>query len=331
MTREQIVQELQKEYADRRENNLRAHEKRVAEACARCPGLKERLNERQSMLMQGVRASLLSDSKGGGANQTLPARMKKANEDIAALLEKGGLPRDFLQPVYTCAICRDEGYVYDPSRRVCDCFQKELCSRVLRGYGTAAARETFESFDPELFSAEKDERGISQRAVALLMRDKCEAFANEFPDFTTATPELLLIGQSGLGKTYLLNAIVSRVASRGHVPQLVSAYRLLDCARKAYFAHDDAMMQPYYDAPLLLVDDLGTEPLIDNVTVTQLFNLLNERRNAGLSTVISTNLTLRELKDRYTERIASRWNDSRQCTRLNFIGADIRARLRRED
>ena len=42
--------------------------------------------------------------------------------------------------------------------------------------------------------------------------------------------------------------------------------------------------------PLLLIDDLGTEPLMENITVTQLFNLLNERQNRGKHTVISTNL-----------------------------------------
>ena len=79
--------------------------------------------------------------------------------------------------------------------------------------------------------------------------------------------------------------------------------------------------------PLLLLDDLGTEPLMNNITVTQLFNLLNERQMAGRHTVISTNLSLSELKDRYTERITSRLLDGRDCRRLTFIGEDIREKL----
>ena len=78
------------------------------------------------------------------------------------------------------------------------------------------------------------------------------------------------------------------------------------------------------DAPLLLIDDLGTEPLMNNVTVTQLFNLLNERQLAGRHTVISTNLNPRELQERYTERIASRLLDESSCARLGFVGGDIR-------
>jgi hypothetical protein len=40
--------------------------------------------------------------------------------------------------------------------------------------------------------------------------------------------------------------------------------------------------------------------------------------------VISTNLSENDLKLRYTERIASRLTDKRQCTRVVFMGEDIR-------
>ena len=78
--------------------------------------------------------------------------------------------------------------------------------------------------------------------------------------------------------------------------------------------------------PLLLIDDLGTEPLMENITVTQLFNLLNERQNAKRHTVISTNLSVLELKARYTERITSRLLDETSCKLVKFIGEDIRTR-----
>ncbi len=68
---------------------------------------------------------------------------------------------------------------------------------------------------------------------------------------------------------------------------------------------------------------------MENITVTQLFNLLNERQNADLHTILSTNLNMTELKGRYTERITSRLLDNRRCKILKFIGADIRTRLER--
>ena len=56
----------------------------------------------------------------------------------------------------------------------------------------------------------------------------------------------------------------------------------------------------------------------------QLFNLLNERQNRGLSTVISTNLNLQELRERYTERVASRLNNPKNCLILTLAGRDLR-------
>ena len=78
------------------------------------------------------------------------------------------------------------------------------------------------------------------------------------------------------------------------------------------------------DIPVLMLDDLGSEPLMQNITVEQLFHLINERQLRGLSTVISTNLTLKELRERYTERIVSRLNDPQNCEIIILEGQDLR-------
>ena len=70
-----------------------------------------------------------------------------------------------------------------------------------------------------------------------------------------------------------------------------------------------------------MTDARGT---IENVTVEELFNLINERQNARKCTVLSTNLTLNEIKTRYTERILSRLRDAHACQTLQFLGRDIR-------
>ena len=328
MTSEQIILQLQQEYARRREDNLHLFEERQQEACDRCPGLRELITDRHAAVMQGVRATLLAQRKTPDAANGLPNRMAELNRRIVETLEKNGLPADHLQPVYTCAVCRDEGYLYDPSRRMCDCMKAEYHRRLLVESGVAGDSCTFEKFDENLFSDEPDEKGRSQRKTALVIRDVCRAYADSFPQ--TATRDLLLMGKSGLGKTFMLQAIAHRVAQRGHLPTYTSAYRLFETARKAYMENDSEIMAPFMNAELLLIDDLGTEPLMNNVTVTQLFNLLNERQMAGRHTVISTNLAMSELQERYTERISSRFLDATGCRRLVFIGADIRRNLKRK-
>jgi len=255
--------------------------------------------------------------------------MAEMNRRIAQTLEAGGLPADHLQPVYTCPVCRDEGYVYDPSRRMCDCMRQAFNRRLMEENGLAGDLYTFENFDETVFSNEADEQGNSQRKAALSNRNTCLEYANSFPK--TATRDLLLMGKSGLGKTFLLQCIAHRVAQRGYLPTYTSAYRLFELARKAYIENDSEILAPMMDAQLLLIDDLGTEPLMNNVTVTQLFNLLNERQMAGRHTVISTNLTVTELRERYTERVASRLLDATGCRRMVFIGKDVRPTLKRKE
>ncbi len=328
MTKEQLLAQLAQEYAHRREENLRAFQARQAEACARCPGLEALLGARHAAVMQGVRQSLLSAQKAEGKAAALPAQMAEWNRQIAQKLKDGGFAPDFLQPVYTCPICRDEGYVYAPSRRMCRCMQDELNRRLLRENGLGANSGTFETFDLSIFPDEPDDRGVSQRALMEINRGLCERYADQYPQ--NDPRDLLLMGKSGLGKTFLLQCMANRLTQRGYPPTYVSAYRLFETARQSYMENDSAILAPLMDAPMLIVDDLGTEPLMNNVTVTQLFNLLNERQLNSRHTVLSTNLTMPELRDRYTERVASRLLDATQCLRIGFVGADVRRSLKRK-
>lgn len=328
MTRDQIITELTQEYAKRRDDNIAEHQRRTDEACERCAGLREALNARRAALISGVKRTLLSDKKDEGAVASLPSDMEQYNARICALLKKGGLPEDFLAPVYDCAVCKDDGFLYEPERRMCACFEKALAKRMMDTLVGVQRGQTFEYFDISLFDDEEID-GISQKKMITAIRKRCEAFANEYPDMKTATKNQLLCGTSGLGKTYMMNCIINRVAQRGYLPVYVSAYQLLDTARRAYFGNNDSLMENYLSAGLLLIDDLGTEPLFDNITVVQLFNLISVRQNAGLSTVISTNFSLDEIKERYTERVASRFGDRSLWTRLDFIGEDVRERLRK--
>ena len=158
--------------------------------------------------------------------------------------------------------------------------------------------------------------------------DICLRYADSFPD--TRVRDLLMMGKSGLGKTFLMQCIAHRVAERGYLPTYVSAYRFFETARQAYMDNDGARLRPLMEAELLLIDDLGTEPLMNNVTVTQLFNLLNERQMSGRHTVLSTNLSMNELQERYTERVTSRLLDKGACLRVGFVGGDVRRERRRK-
>ncbi len=326
MTRDRMIAVLQDEYAARRDRNVAAYEERVAAICQKVDGLESLLNTRRTMMMSGIRNALYPKKKDDSANRGMTNALQDLNQKINELLKSKGQNPAVLDPIYTCELCRDEGFVYDPSRRMCSCFETELNRRMLRELGLNGD-QTFENFDIETF-AKDDPTPVSQRKMMMRNRDVCKQYADAFPD--TPFYDLLFTGQSGLGKTYLMHAIAHRVTARGYTVEYVSAFKLLEIMRRSYFENNNALLDALIHVPMLLIDDLGTEPLMENITVTQLFNLLNERQNRNRHTVISTNLSVPELKARYTERIASRLLDETRCKLLKFIGSDVRPTLKKK-
>ena len=77
----------------------------------------------------------------------------------------------------------------------------------------------------------------------------------------------------------------------------------------------------YFSSDLLILDDLGTE-FSTQLSVSVVYNIINTRLLKGLSTVISTNLDLKEISETYNDRIASRIVGS--YTICPFFGNDIR-------
>ena len=317
--RSEILRELHSEYEQQRIKNMRVEDARRTQAISACPEIGALLEERQGMIFRSLRGIL----DGAAAAEDLPRRMEIINGRIAALLEQHGFAADWLEPVYRCPRCKDSGYVGEPVREMCECLRTAFFSRLYQRVGlTEAQEQSFERFDLNVFS-DKPMEGMpfSQRQEMTIIRDECRQYADQYPNGACT---LLLTGKSGLGKTFLMHAMAKRLLDRGFNVLMVSAYRFLDVARKAYFTARSEELDSLMDTDVLLIYDLGSEPLMENITIVQLFNLINERQTAGKGLVLSTNLTEKELRERYTERIASRLTDKRQCRLIKFHGDDVR-------
>lgn len=318
--RNAILRELQTEYEQQRMRNDQENRRRLAEVTEKCPEIGQVLEARQGMIYAGLRGILDGKTQG----DDLPKRMDVMNTRLAQLLGQHGYPENYLEPVYRCPRCKDTGYVGEPVKDMCDCLRAAFNARLYQQVGLGEkASQTFESFDLNVFPDEKVEgQPFTQRQLMDMLRRQCQHWADSYPKAETS--DLLLMGQSGLGKTFLMHAMAKRLLDRGFNVLMMSAYRFLDIARKAYFSGQMSELDGLMEADVLFLDDLGSEPLMENITIVQLFNLINERQTAGRATVISTNLNLRELRERYTERVASRLTDKRQCTQMVFMGRDIR-------
>lgn len=313
----QVFAQVMNTLAERRRQNEREEERRRAEVIAKCPEIGQVMDTRREAVMKSVYSAFALP-----AEEDLPQKVEAWNARIRQLLVENGYPENYLEPVFQCAFCEDTGYVGTGKKQLCTC-AKALYAALLEQDGSFKEEETFETFDPRRFpETALDAGGETQRGRMLKFRDYCEKYADSLPH--PEKKNLLLYGGSGLGKTFLLRCIHARARQRDIPALCLTANQLIRIARKAIFDRAQEDLDALYETDLLLIDDLGTEPLIPNVTVEELFNLINERQNAGLCTVLSTNLNLTDLQARYTERILSRLLDKRACQVLRFLGKDIR-------
>lgn len=228
------------------------------------------------------------------------------------ILTENGYPADYLEVKYSCPLCRDEGNV---NGRMCECMKKEL---VIAGYSSAGiaglcGRMNFDTFDLSYYE------GAERKNMEIVLQ-KCREYAENFRD--TGSGSLLFFGGTGLGKTHLSVAMAKRVIEGGHTCVYTTADDLFSDFRKYRFDNsDDAETDKYSECELLIIDDLGTE-LNGRDIVPFLYNLLNQRLNAGRSTLISTNLSNNRLLETYDERIVSRLFG--EFLTFRFTGKDIR-------
>ena len=84
------------------------------------------------------------------------------------------------------------------------------------------------------------------------------------------------------------------------------------------------ILEPLETCECLLIDDLGTEPILNNVTGDYLLELIKGRVMAGKTTLINSNITLDGINDRYGERIFSRLVDKSNSIALLMTGKNNR-------
>ncbi|MBE5807425.1 MAG: hypothetical protein E7317_03685 [Clostridiales bacterium] len=323
MTRAEHIRALQEEYAAQRRANEQALDRRIEEAEARDPEIARLRAESVSLTGEALRAmmSMPTAEDRRAAAERIKAQGKAHNALIRARLKALGLPEDSFQLKYRCPVCRDTGLVGDAPARFCDCFEARLRHRMTEDGSMAdVAQQNFERFDISIFPEEDDQRRNAEKA-----RQTLERYADRFPD--TRFRNILLHGKGGLGKTFLLNCVYARVTERGFSAVRVTAFRMYEAMRIKHMdlLDKESAFDLMLTAPLLLIDDLGSEPMMKNITVEYLFLLLNERMAQGRHTLIATNLTPAQLQERYGERVASRLFDHRQWGILPFRGKDLRS------
>jgi len=270
--------------------------------------------ERQSAAIsieQGRR--LLSGDKS--ALGELKEKLRELSEKKALLLRENNFPPDFLTASYECEKCHDTGYV---DQHKCSCFRAAEIELIYEQSHIKSMLQT-ENFDVLSYDYYVgDDLEKFTKAVKI-----CQNFIESFHlDYRN----LFFYGTVGTGKSFLSCCVAKALMDQGNLVIYFSASQLFDTLSKSTFEKDSNealsnISEDIYSCDLLIIDDLGTE-LTNSFVSSRLFSCLNNRHMRKRATIITTNLSLGELRDRYSDRIFSRITSNYTVCKLT--GPDIR-------
>ena len=315
----EVVQRARARLAQAKEDRESENRQHLAEAYARVPRIREidiLLRRTMAMAAQAVFAS-------GGDVQSAMAEAKQQNlalQQERAWLIDTNFEEGFLDETPICDRCGGTGYM---GSTMCECLT-ELCRQEQKKELTllSGGKENFSQFRLDYYSDRVDPKlGVSPRAIMERNFRVCRTYA---ATFSQNSGNLLFIGGTGLGKTFLSACIARAVADKGYSVLYETSTHLFNKLEQAKFNPTE---ESRYEAAklntcdLLIVDDLGTE-MPGQFVIAALYSLLNDRLLAGKPMIISTNLIVDEMQRRYSPQISSRLQG--HFDQLVFRGEDIR-------
>lgn len=322
LTNSQLDQ-VMREYDRRQLADQADQTARIRYAMEKVPGLRE-LDQAVSDLSVERSRALLGDRTEDAV--CLAQQLKDLKEQKAVLLASAGLPADFMNKHYTCPDCRDTGYI---EGQKCRCLKQAIVDFLFAQYPIRdqLSKENFDTFSFDYFDTDRRDPVTGKTSLENMRKvyETCREFADSF---IPGRKNLLFTGPAGTGKTFLSNCIADALIRQGFSVVYLPAGRLFETLADATFERTDASKDSYsyiLESDLLIIDDLGAE-MNNSFINSQLFFCLNERNLRKRSTLISTNLTLNQMRDNYTERVTSRLVE--QYVICHFFNSDIRVKKR---
>lgn len=316
---QEVVRRARARLAQAKEDRESENRQHLQEAYARVPRIKQIDVELRLTMAQAAQAAFRQGSDGKEALEQV------RQQNLALQRERARIVREFFEEGFLdespiCGNCGGSGYV---GSTMCECLQ-ELCRQEQKKEVSilSGSKETFNQFKLDYYPDRYDPQyRASARAIMEKNLNQARRYAMTF---TPHAGHLLFVGGTGLGKTFLSACIARAVADRGYSVVYETAAHFFNKLERAKFSPSEENRREaaaFTACDLLILDDLGTEMPGQFVTAS-LYSLLNDRLLQNKPMVISTNLNVDEVSQRYSPQIASRLYGSFQ--RLTFVGEDIR-------
>lgn len=307
----QIDRDLQKEYVTKRI---------LAEKIASANLARANSNSVYRKLDALERGLVLEYSKSSPKSDTaknLKQNLETVRDEKKKILKAMKLSPVDLKPKYSCLKCSDTGFV---GGKPCECYKKRKNEELIKVFGLMTNSDcSFDNFETKICKNAKHAENLQKIAEIL------KKWSEKYPNNTKNN--IIISGKTGVGKTFLSSCLANEFMKKDRSVCFVSAFDMNESFLKYHTSFDQtksSWIEPFIHADILFIDDLGTEPMLKNVTKNYLYLIISERERFHKPIVITTNLMLDELNNRYDERICSRLCNKRNSSLIFIDGDDLR-------
>ncbi|HBW12408.1 ATP-binding protein [Proteiniclasticum sp.] len=314
---------IMKRYEELREEERSSLLKRKMEVEAKAPEL---LDIERKIAKLSMDLAVLNFKKNVNHQEEF-SKLKSEIVDLRGkrleILTSLGYPLNYLDHQYACSRCQDTGYI---RQEKCTCYKKHLIEAYHRtsDFNALIKEFTFDKFRLDLYD---DEEGPYPLSPKENMANILEASMDYIRNFKDSSVNLLFYGSPGTGKTFLSSCIAKELLTAGYLVVYRTADGLIQNLKDVKFNENEELLELLLGCDLLIIDDLGTE-LTTEFSKVELFNFLNSKLLRKKKMLISTNLTIENLKDKYDERIYSRLVGDFNL--FKFLGDDLRIKKNHE-
>ena len=248
------------------------------------------------------------------STQEIDSKIKELKEKRTEIMQKMNMTLEDIRPQYSCKLCNDTGFVGN-SR--CSCFQNKVTKALFENSNLGVnMRRTFADFNANVY----DDPEFAKKFLQV-----GQNIVNDGGKYKV--PLILLKGNVGVGKTFFLECVANELLAKNvavvYMPAFELSQKLLEW-HLGTLEEKNIMQQVFVDCDVLIIDDLGTEPIYQNVSLEYLQNIIDLRIMKNKLTMMSTNLDSDAFITRYGDRLGSRMCMSSNVLKLEIKNKDLR-------